>query len=194
MTDNKLNDLCENLWEGLNGEIKSVGNLSENQISIKFSCDDWNKNDFERNFEIICSGVSSSNLVPVQCDEIELSSDHVLLWEHNLLHCNLFYNSAPKNAHEILGLLCEAHERALGDFSELYNSVSAINFLSHCDGGYGLLARGPEPLLESYQSAISDKIRSNITKSYKPDGGFSVLFFDDFYVIAKSFEIIEAGE
>lgn len=193
MTDKRLTDLCENLWEGLNGEVTSVERLSDSQVSIKFRCDDWHNADNERNFDIRCISVTTSNVVALQCDEIELSQDHVLLWKHNSQHCNLFYSSAPENGYEVLGILWEAHERALGDFSEHYNSISAIDFVSNCESGYGLLARGPEQLIKSYHNALADKIRLNFTESYKPDGGYSILFFDNYYIIAKAFEIIEIG-
>jgi hypothetical protein len=188
--DNCLNDLCENLWEGLNGKITLVEELSSNQVLVKLICDDWKNANAQRSYNIICKDVAASKLVPMPCDEIAVNSEHVLLWQYNAQHYDLFYSSKPENGYEILGMLWEAHERALGDFAECYSSINAINFISHFKSGYGLLARGPKSLIESYQSAVVGKINLNVIESYNPEGGYSILFFDNSYIIAKSFETI----
>lgn len=186
-----LNDLCDNLWEGLDGQVSVVEVPSEKQLSITLRCEDWQDSNLVREFRINCDQVVESTLQPSPCDELGFVNDHVLLWNFNHAHYSLFYASVPENGHEILGLLWEAHERALNTYSEHLVSISPVNFIEHCGDGYGLLARGPKPLMEIYQKAISDKIKTRMVSSHTPRGGYCGLLFECGYVIAQSFKIDE---
>ncbi len=190
----RLEELCDNLWEGLGGEVLSVTPHSKYGLKIRFQCENWDGSSEFRNFIITCHDVADSTVCPVQCDELALEKEHVVLWKHNLPHFQLFYNSVPKNAYETLGRLLEVHDKTFSAVGAITEFIDPVNFLKYNSGGLGLLARGPEPQLKVYQDAILEQVNTYMISSYEPEGGFSVLWFEVGHVIARSFEIEEIFE
>lgn len=187
-------ELSEKLYEDLNGQITNVD--YSNGLVIYFQCDDWNDYETTRYFQIACHDVKESDLPPSASGELVFTDTHPLLWNSNKPHGYLYYSSAPNNRYEILGRIWEAHEklfggwRLLSDFVNTYSEGESIGF---CNGAYGLLAQGPLPLMELYQSAVQQYIKTNIIASYNPEGDYRALVFDTGFVICKSVEVVEAS-
>ncbi len=182
------------LYEGLNGRITGVDYT--NDLAIFFQCDNWENHDEIRKFKITCHDVVENDVQPSPSGDIELTSDHQLLWDRNEPYGYLYYSSAPENRHEILGKLWVAHEkifdgwRQLADYANTYNVGSLIEF---CMGHNGELAHGPQPLLEAYQRAVSDRISTNIVISSKKSQEFKALVFDSCFVICQGVTVEECS-
>lgn len=187
-----IEELTKELYDDLNGRITAVDHSSE--LIIYFRCNDWRHQQETRHFKITCHDVQESNIQPSPSDEIEFTDTHPLLWKHNEPHGYLYYSSAPENRYDILGRIWEAHEKAFGgwhpltDFANIYYSDQTMEF---CKGSNGQLASGPKPLLDLYQSAIGNRIRTNQVTSYTPSGGYKALIFDSCFVVCKSVSIHE---
>lgn len=188
----KIEELSENLYEDLNGRISGVE--SSDNLIIQFECDDWNGFESTRFFKIICEDVVESDVYPTNTSNVEYNKTHILLWDHNEPRGSLFYSSEPKSKHELLGKIWEIHEelhggwRPLTDYLNTYNSGTKIGF---CEGSNGLLANGSKPLLEQFQIAIDNYIKNNLVISFTPKGGYKALVFDECFAICKSVKVIE---
>jgi len=160
-------------------------------ITLKeLSCLDW-ENYQRRNFNIICNHVSENTVAISPSDELCFIEDHLLLWKYNLPQFSLYYSSIPKNVHEVLGRLWESHEKLLRPYGCEYESIDPVNFIEQSSDGYGLLASGPEPLIDSYKSCVDGLLETKKVFSYLPRARHVGLLFDCGYVIAQSIEIEE---
>ena len=184
-----LIELSDNFYDDLNGELTAVQVVDNEELLFRFNCDNWNDTSHRLKFKITCKDIAESNLSPRPVAELCLRDDHVLLWAYNHKHVQLFYNSIPKDPFRVLGLLWGAHQRNTYPYSGKYSLIGTQNFVEHSQDGFGLLARGPEPLINAYYDAISDEVELNVVDSYEPIGGYSCLEFDEVYVIAKSFKV-----
>ncbi|MGM8226947.1 hypothetical protein ACSV5M_10215 [Cellvibrio sp. ARAG 10.3] len=187
-----IEELEEELYEDLNGRITAVD--FTNDLVIRFQCDCWREANTVRKFQITCHGVKESSAQPSSVGGISFIEEHPLLWNHNEPHGYLYYSSAPKNRHEILGRLWESHQKIFGGWRPLSDYVHtnhAGNFIDFCQGGYGQLAHGPKCLLEEYQNVVSGLIKANYVASYRPTGNAKLLVFDDCFVVCDSVTLTE---
>jgi hypothetical protein len=95
------------------------------------------------------------------------------------------------NGYEILGRLWEAHDKLLGSYSDKYVTIDPKIFIKHSPDGYGLLARGPEPLIDAYKNSIENLMETKKVFSYVPRTRCVCLLFDNGFVIAESIIIEE---
>ena len=182
-----IEKLSKELYEDLNGRITAVDFTDD--LIIYFQCIDWDNYEKTKKFKITCNSVSESEIQPSPSGEVVFSSNHQLLWNHNEPHGYLYYTSEPENRYDILGRICEAHEKTFGGWRSLAdyaNTYSSGQFIEFCQGSNGLLAQGPKPLIELYQQAIVGKIQTNYVSSYNPDASTKALIFDNCFVICKS--------
>lgn len=189
-----IEELSKRLYEDLNGRITAVNYL--NDLVIDFQCDDWKGSNATRFFKITCHSVKESDVQPSISGEIEFTKSHQLLWNHNEPQGYLYYSSEPENRYELLGRVWEAHEKIFGGWRPLTDFVNTYNagqFIASCKGSNGQLARGPKPLMALYQSAVSDKIKTNYVPSNEPEGGYKALLFDTCFVICKSVTVVEVS-
>lgn len=187
-----IEELSDNLREDLKGQITQVN--FGHSLEIHFQCDDWRTNDVRRHFVISCHDVVEQEVKVSSSYEIDLLSQHPLLWNHNEPHGYLYYSSEPNNRYEVLGILYEAHEhvfggwRPLSDYANTYLGGELIDF---CMGNNGLLAYGPKPIIDVYENAVADLLKTNYVPSYKPVGGFKALIFTSGFVICQSVVVTE---
>ncbi|MGF1868265.1 hypothetical protein L4D15_23960 [Enterovibrio norvegicus] len=187
-----IEELSERLYDDLNGRITAVDYSDD--LVIDFQCNDWNDYGVTRYFKITCHGVTESEVRPSVSSEIEFTDSHQLLWNHNEPNGYLYYSSEPENKYEILGRIWEAHEKLFGGWrplTDFANTYNAGQFIEFCKGSNGQLAHGPKPLMELYQSAVLNRIRTNFVPSYNPEGGGMALVFDTCFVICKSVTVAE---
>ena len=183
----KIEELIKEVYEDLNGKIVSVESCEH--LSIHFECDDWVKEDVVRKFKITCLSVLESTVTKSFVGCIDLTISDPVLWNHNEEHGYLYYSSEYENSYELLGRLWVAHEEVYGGLrplSEYINVPKSGGHFEFCKGTYGQLAQGPRPILNVYESVTSDKISTKFVPSYKPEGGYRALFFDNLFVICKS--------
>ena len=189
-----IKTLESELYEDLNGRIELLE--SGERVVIKLTCDDWEDKlrERERTFLITCIDSVESTVTERPNAEIELLSNHPVLWKHNAPYGELFYNSATAAKYELIGRLWEANEKAtLGwrEFSQYLNTFTQGEDIKFCEGNGGLVARGPTPLLDKFQSAIAGLVETNLVPTYQPEGGFKALVFDDCFVVCKEIEVEE---
>jgi hypothetical protein len=188
----KIEDLIKEVYEDLNGQITAVE--SGDQLLVYFECNDWVEENLVRKFKITCSAVKESTLVKSSVGCIDFTDSDPILWNHNEEHGYLYYTSECENNYELLGRLWASHEKAysgLRSLSEYINVFNSGSYIEFCKGSYGQLAQGPRPILNIYELAVSNKIKTNFVPSYKPEGGYSALFFDNLFVVCKSVTVQE---
>lgn len=188
----KIEDLIKEVYEDLNGQITSVE--SSDDVIVYFECDDWNEENLTRKFKITCYGVKENAVVKSFVERIDFTDSDPILWNHNEEHGYLYYTSEFENNYELLGRLWESHEKVYGGLrplSEYINTYRSGEHIEFCRGSYGLLAQGPKSVLAVYEAAILHRIKTNFVPSYKPEGGYRALFFDNLYVICKSVSVQE---
>jgi len=183
-----IQELEAEFYEDLNGFIRGVS-YEEDGLRIDFECDDWRSE--ERLFVTIqCEGALEWNVTPSRPGWLRVVADHLLLGKHNLPQTAVYFSSRPVNAYELSARLKEAQIRILGRFhytcGVLYASPEIL------EGGHGLLARGPIPVVEAIHHAAEPYLTCSAINTYVPKGGLKLLEFDDCYVICKSVRIVDS--
>jgi hypothetical protein len=87
--------------------------------------------------------------------DIELSSDHVLLWPHATPTLSLYFHGSTTDPATVVGALHACHISLSGgwfEFGRWFNSAPTLASL--IDAGHGLLADGPEPLIKGYAQVM----------------------------------------
>ena len=130
---------------------------------------------------------------------LELITEHVLLWPLQKLETDLFFYSAAANPSQIVGALYEQHMKITGgwfSFNQFTNGEIALTKLLSSNSGK--IARGPVPLLQAYQEVLNDfKIKNSILEprpSKRWENGmwventtpFQLLLLGKSYVIAEN--------
>jgi hypothetical protein len=183
-----LEELCEGVYEDLNGRVSAV-ECGSDTCRVTFECDDWNGDERRRRFEIAFREVAESTVTPSYCDSLVTLNDHPLLWRHNEEHAEAYFSSEPSNPIEIVGRLYEAHEQLFGGWRRLDEYLHADSVM--LAGGHGLLARGPKQVVNGYLAAIGNSLRYSIVRGHTPQGSKQVMLFDDHYVVFQEAEVVE---
>jgi hypothetical protein len=101
-------------------------------------------------------GVRRSRVALGDCDgPWELSQDHVLLWPFNQPRASLYFNGKTADWSGLLGELFEVHHALVNDwlsFGECLRQLGRLHELS--SAGHGLLAEGPQSLIEAYAERL----------------------------------------
>lgn len=183
-----IQELCENFYEDLNGRIVAVTQVGTD-IAVDLTCQCWSGAGKWRLFRLTASE-------PVECDVsvgptglLMFTEDHIVALDHNSPHVELYYSSSPNNPHEVLGVLLEAHGRICGRWRPLEKYVNAS--AEELQRGNGLLARGPESVIEQYRAAITRYLRVYSLPSYVPKGGYKALVFDESFLVSRDVAIEE---
>lgn len=191
----QIEELCENVYIDLNPRVTAV-HIDEWDLRLSFETDCW-KEDRRRHFLISCQSVFESALhfePPYPIEGIAYVTDDPLLWKHNQNHAYLHFTSAPKNPHEVIGRLYLAHESTMEwhPLKEYLNQAYIGKLDELLQGGRGMLAFGPESLIDAYEAEIGSLMSTNRNPAQKKaDGGAVGLILDDFYVVAKSIAVQE---
>ena len=172
----------------LDGRILAVNHRSGFSI-IRFQCHDWNPGSRLREFELTFSGVLEAVVSPTHCGSIHSSDDHPLLWKYNHQTASMYFSTAPRDPHEVIGRAYEAHERLLQGwrpFSDYWSANSA-----RLKGGHGLLASGPRRVIEAYSAAVAELLLTSIVSELSPAGVMCAVMLDECFVICRSVSVIE---
>jgi hypothetical protein len=183
-----LEELCEGVYEDLNGRVVSVESDLDTYRVI-FECDDWKDHEQRRRFGISFKDVPESNATPSYCDSLETLNDHPILWRHNDEYVEAYFSSVPSNPVELIGRLYEAHERLFGGWRRLDEYLHANSAM--LAGGHGMLVKGPKQAVDEYLAAIGDSLRYSIVRGHTPKGDCRIMLFDNNYVVYRDVEIVE---
>lgn len=109
-------------------------------------------------FRIRCKQARSHHIIAAANDHLVwLGTEHVVLWPHNQQQNELYFNGTSTDALSLFGALIEAQRSVLGNwfpvdyFLNLPGRSTAI-----LRGGHGLLAKGPESLLDTFGSILNN--------------------------------------
>ncbi len=185
-----IEDLSENLYEDLNGQVIST-DQSNRGLLVTLECDDWENQSQRRRrrFLLLCTDVKESTLTVGAVGWVKFVSEHPVLLEHNSDHSELMFSSAPENPFEVIGRLMEAHTELYGHWRTLAEHLNVSH--SILSGGYGLVARGPHLVMQKYAAAIDNLLKVNIVHSYKPKTQFKCLIFEDQFLVCSAVEVME---
>lgn len=112
-----------------------------------------------REFMIECEGVRQAVIDTTGFTEgVELTPDHVLLWDHVLPSAELYFSGIPADPRHLLADLILGQREVLGDWypidaflrDDVFNRDAAL-----LAGGSGLLAKGPVQLLEQFARILA---------------------------------------
>ncbi len=186
-----IEELCESVYEDLNGLIQVVSSEADS-YRIRLSCDDWNDYTLRRRFDLICNEVVESTATPSFSSGVEFVDADPILWDHNTEHVSVYFSSRPESPEELLGKLFGVHE-------QLYRGKRELTRYLHADckllrDGYGLLAEGPRNVMDAYSNAIGDQLRLSMVKSRSPSARYRALLFDSCFVVCKKVEVAELRE
>ena len=164
----------------------------ESDLIIRLDVHADEEADIPSNVVVTCYTFRESNLAPGHYTELEFSQDHVLLWHYNQPYALLSFYGKTDNPLAIVGALFEAHTALVGSwipFQKYLNTGLGLSTL--IEGSHGLLADGPEPLIIAYEEVMHKHgISASYHESSRPlDEMYSVLIFDQAFVIGERFEI-----
>ena len=192
-----INEICEGVYEDLNGCIESITTLEhafpiDCEMKIRFDCDAWDVKGVRREFLFKCGGVLGRSLECGPVESIQLVSEHPLLWSYTCDYAYLNFYSSPENSYEIVGRLYEAHAKLFGNRKHLHQFLNPLfKETSHSllEGGFGMLAYGPMPIMKAYAEAIGDRmvigiISANICRNDQKKN-CKVPMFDHQYVVCQ---------
>lgn len=168
-------------WESSSHLLLTIG------VWIDEQRQDWN---------VICKNVVSHHISNHRCCLLQISFDHPVLFPHIKPSKDLFISSQAVNTAAVFGQLAEAHMKMFVLWYPiqrfLNHGVSTIELLA---GGHGLLATGPEPLIDRYRE-ILDKhnIRHTVLAGahgrpvWNVDSAVIALILNDSFVAAHLIE------
>jgi hypothetical protein len=167
-------------------------------LSLNVSADEYP--DIHLRWRIVCSGVREDRLSLGNSHYFELSDDHVLLWPHASRRTLTSFYGRCENPSAVAGALYERHRELAGKWIPFDRFLNpGVRLTKLIDGGFGMLAEGPEPLILAYEDVMRRHgFSTSHHDSEKPrywDGeewveekaALSVLMLDESYIVAEEF-------
>jgi hypothetical protein len=147
---------------------------------------------------ISCVSVAESHVMPDVVEYFDVATSHPLLLSYSEPAYFLHFNSAPASVTAALGAMYLAHFAVIGKWRPfgyfLNQSMDMdMDIAALLEGGYGMLAQGPQSVMQAYQAALGDSMRTylNIIAPWStPAFPKKILLFDnEYYVICKDYHV-----
>lgn len=151
-------------------------------------------------YEVTCERPRAYRIDTLRCfSNLHVDEEHVLLWPHTQKYGELYFVGKASNPYALLGELYEVHHELVSNWFELTRFVNLpYRAADIFRSGFGLLARGPVPLLTAYASVLEHHgVRQSFLGSrdplwwdgskWVPDGKLYVLRFGDSFVVSPAF-------
>ena len=206
MIPNKLKKVINNDPEDIEIFIKKVNfENQELKVNIIVSGYDYEKqNDFTEEWEIETKNYRTSKISFNFSSNIEILTEHSLLWEFVDKHSELYFNGTTNQYEKLFTDLYKVHYSSFQEYASFQDTINKLQeFGELIQSGNGLLAKGPNKLLENYGKILTKhNIKYSIIGNNTPifwngneavgeDGLAKLLFIDDSYIIADEFMFIE---
>ena len=138
--------------------VRLVGN------SLKLFLDFHTDNsDVEQSWEVECINFLEHQVAVGPCEGPNLHYDHVLLWPHIYPEASVSFYGEAKDCCAVVAALYKSHLQLAGDWIPFDRFMNG-NVVEMIRGRYGMLAKGPTPLIESYAKVLeSFEIGARIT-------------------------------
>ncbi|TJY43837.1 hypothetical protein E5161_00015 [Cohnella pontilimi] len=145
--------------------------------------------DVIQTWKLTCKDVHDHKISFCYFESIEEYDEHILLWRYNQPDFELYFSSIPNDIEALIGKLYREHidiTKQWIPFGSLFNEK--VNWL--LEQGNGLLATGPEQIINVYNRALQEQgVRSSIiAKGQQQTNNYKVLLLEDSFIIAKEFE------
>jgi len=131
---------------------------------------------------------------------LEVMTEHPLLFPHNKVQSELFFNGTTDKLKDLLADLMIAHNKivgtwfSLGDFVHQIPCLTHVPYIKNSDFKFGLLARGPDIVMQEYLKVMKQyEIQANIINQRESNNDNIVLFIGDNYFIANSIQVTNIG-
>lgn len=130
---------------------------------------------------------------------LQMPREHPFLWRLASNTRSLHFQNKPRDTDALIGALLRTHQeatRGLLPFPSLLNCGSVPGLVALLEGGHGLLARGPEPLMRAYIAEIEKQgCRASLIGGTEPFAepaesylGYELLLWErTSFVIAEQF-------
>lgn len=108
-----------------------------------------------QNWKATCRSVRASHIVLGASADLTVTDSHVLLLPFTGPARTLWFSRGSADTFQVIGELWHAHHTLLGHwfpFTQFVNCWSDLYGL--IEGGHGMLAEGPEPLMLAYQAVL----------------------------------------
>jgi hypothetical protein len=157
-----------------------------------------------QHWNIVCDDMRAHRLsLRAYCD-IELVTDHVLLWPHSMAVTSVSFYGHVNDPFPIIGALYQQHMQLVGTwipFGQYFNPAVSLDTLL-C-GTAGMLAQGPEALVLAYENVLqrcglqTSHLESKAAKHWDEEhrewveehGPLAVLLLEDSFVVAATFDV-----
>lgn len=164
-------------------------NILENneELTILFTVSLYDTHDEIQKWKVTCIDFLDYRFTLDFVDDINLFTDHVLLWETNQEQCELYYRGTITDRNELVGALYNKHKEITSgwiDFDHYINQKLDWLF----QGELGLVATGPKELINEYKKIFKERSLSVSTlRAWREPNNKKLIVFGKSYVIAEDF-------
>lgn len=150
-------------------------------------------------WSLLCRGELAHNTSLGWVDQIDIVSEHVLLWPQTEPLGKLWFSGRGQNASSVIGDLWSEHRKLVGRWFPFTHFLNGSDLMSLIEGGYGMLAEGPEPLIAAYRQVLHKQgFKASVTSrpALHPKEKWSTesdelvaLLLGNWHVVASSVEV-----
>ncbi|MFF2450819.1 hypothetical protein ACFVSW_27720 [Neobacillus sp. NPDC058068] len=162
------------------------------KITVNINLSFYDEEEIQEEWQIVCEDIGTHRFEYDVFEEWEIFSEHELLWNYNKEWGEIFFNGRTNSTTEVIGELYKTHNgntKGYIPFGEYLNY--RIDTL--LDGGFGLFAKGPLNLLDSYRNVLTKygykttvlPLHYRNEQDYRTD--YRLLVMGNSYVVAKNF-------
>jgi hypothetical protein len=164
------------------------------KITVNINLTFYGEEEIQEEWQIVCEDIGIHRFEYDVFEEWEIFSEHELLWDYNKEWGEIYFKGRANSTTEVIGELYKTHN----DNTEGYIPFGEyINFRIDklLDGGFGLFAKGPLNLLDSYRNVLTKygykttgplrQLHYSNEQDYRTD--YRLLVMANSYIVAKNF-------
>ena len=135
-----------------------------NVLTLSFDFNIRTDKEDHRSWEVDCVGLLEHQVCLGECNNFDLHHDHPLLWPYIYPEASVSFYGEAEDPLAVFGALNERHLELVNDWIPFGRFMNQ-NCLEMIRGRYGMLAKGPTPLVEAYAQVLERfKIGSKVTE------------------------------
>lgn len=161
-----------------------------------------------KRWRVRCNGVHANRFVEPTACSLEVTATHPVLWPQLERQVQLFFNGQVRNSALVVADLARVHLDLVGlwfPFGQFLNAGGSVSLDNLLMSGYGLLAEGPETLINAYRGVLEKHQLRPSSPPSQPARYWSgttwvesprdlkAMILDRSFVVASSFEGHEVG-
>ncbi len=151
---------------------------------------------YRETWRVSCNYVLGYRFLQSRASLLEVYYDHPLLWPHQGRFEQLYVSSKPSDSAAVFGSLVETYLESVGSWLPLLRFINShVPTIRLLDGGSGLLATAPKPIIDRFCAVLTCYgVRHNTLSSahwaHRANIELEprVLVFGDSFVIAQKIE------